>query len=93
MKDELLATAETCIEPDPEMPPLPPHITLGQAKKFTSMLLKGDPEEAGLLRGTIKEVPPGGRGRPPPMTETRLFKVECSGAAMWPKSNRVPGNN
>jgi pyruvate dehydrogenase (quinone) len=41
---------------DPEVPPLPPHITLDQAKKFTSMLVKGDPEESSVLLGTAKEV-------------------------------------
>jgi pyruvate dehydrogenase (quinone) len=33
-----------------------PHITLDQAKKFTSMLVKGDPEEASVLLGTAKEL-------------------------------------
>ena len=28
---------------DPEVPPLPPHITIEQAKALTSALLKGDP--------------------------------------------------
>ena len=41
---------------DPEVPPLPPHITLDQAKKFTSMLVKGDPEEGSVLLGTAREV-------------------------------------
>ena len=36
--------------------PLPPHITLDQAKKFTSVLVKGDPEEGSVLIGTAKEV-------------------------------------
>lgn len=40
---------------DPEVPPLPPHITLDQAKKFTSMLIKGDPKEGSALLGTGKE--------------------------------------
>jgi pyruvate dehydrogenase (quinone) len=39
----------------PEVPPLPPHITLDQARKFTSMLVKGDPEEGNVLIGTAKE--------------------------------------
>ena len=41
---------------DPNVPPLPPHITLEQAKKFTSTLLKGDPEEGSVLVDTAKEV-------------------------------------
>ena len=44
------------VKTDPEVPPLPPHITLEQAKKFTSMLLKGDPEEGQLLAGAAKQV-------------------------------------
>ncbi|MBV9538735.1 MAG: thiamine pyrophosphate-requiring protein, partial [Acidisphaera sp.] len=44
------------VKTDPNVPPLPPHITLEQAKKFTSMLVKGDPEEGSVLLGTAKEV-------------------------------------
>jgi pyruvate dehydrogenase (quinone) len=44
------------VKTDPNVPPLPPHITLDQAKKFTSMLAKGDPEEKSTLIGTAKEV-------------------------------------
>jgi pyruvate dehydrogenase (quinone) len=43
------------VKTDPEVPPLPPHITLKQAKNFTSMLIKGDPEEGGVIAGTWKE--------------------------------------
>jgi pyruvate dehydrogenase (quinone) len=35
---------------------LPPHITLEQAKKFTSMLLEGDPREGHLLADTARQV-------------------------------------
>jgi len=44
------------IKTDPNVPPLPPHITLAQAKAFTSTLLKGDPEEGSVLLNTAKEV-------------------------------------
>ncbi len=44
------------VKTDPEVPPLPPHISLDQARKFTSMLAKGDPDEGSLLIGTAKEV-------------------------------------
>jgi pyruvate dehydrogenase (quinone) len=44
------------VKTDPNVPPLPPHITLDQAKKFTSMLVKGDPEEGSVLLGTAREV-------------------------------------
>ena len=40
---------------DPEVPPLPPHITLKQAKAFTSTLIKGDPNEAGVIVGTVRQ--------------------------------------
>jgi pyruvate dehydrogenase (quinone) len=41
---------------DPNVPPLPPHITLEQTKKFASTLLKGDPDEAGVIVQTAKQV-------------------------------------
>ena len=41
---------------DPNVPPLPPHIKLEQAKKFASTLLKGDPDEAGVIVQTAKQV-------------------------------------
>ena len=44
------------VKTDPEVPPLPPHITLEQARKFTSMLVKGDPEEGSVLVGAAKQV-------------------------------------
>ncbi|PNG87738.1 thiamine pyrophosphate-requiring protein [Pseudomonas putida] len=41
---------------DPNVPPLPPHIKLEQAKKFASTLLKGDPDQAGIIVQTAKQV-------------------------------------
>jgi pyruvate dehydrogenase (quinone) len=41
---------------DPNVPPLPPHITIAQAKSFTSALLRGDVETLGLLKQTMKEM-------------------------------------
>jgi pyruvate dehydrogenase (quinone) len=41
---------------DPNVPPLPPHIKLEQAKKFATTLLKGDPDEAGVIVQTAKQV-------------------------------------
>ncbi|MNI95988.1 putative thiamine pyrophosphate-containing protein YdaP [compost metagenome] len=41
---------------DPNVPPLPPHIKLEQAKKFASTLLKGDPDQAGIVVQTAKQV-------------------------------------
>ena len=44
------------VKTDPEVPPLPPHITLDEAKKFTSTLLKGDPEERHMIRGAARQL-------------------------------------
>ena len=44
------------VKTDPNVPPLPPHITLAQAKAFTSTLMKGDPEQGSMLLDTAKEV-------------------------------------
>jgi pyruvate dehydrogenase (quinone) len=44
------------VKTDPEVPPLPPHITLDQAKKFTETLLTGDPAESSVIGGTIRQV-------------------------------------
>ncbi|MFL6608064.1 MAG: thiamine pyrophosphate-requiring protein [Pseudomonas sp.] len=41
---------------DPDVPPLPPHIKLEQAKKFASTLLHGDPNEGGVVVETAKQV-------------------------------------
>jgi pyruvate dehydrogenase (quinone) len=43
---------------DPNVPPLPPHVTWKQAKAYTSAILKGDPDAAGIFRATIKELFP-----------------------------------
>lgn len=44
------------VKTDPEVPPLPPHITLKQARNFAATVLAGDPNEAGMLRGTAREI-------------------------------------
>ncbi|WP_409189878.1 hypothetical protein [Bradyrhizobium sp. RDM4] len=38
------------VKTDPEVPPLPPHITLQQAKNCSLALLKGYPNEAGVMK-------------------------------------------
>jgi pyruvate dehydrogenase (quinone) len=43
---------------DPNVPPLPPHVTWKQAKAYASAILKGDPDAAGVVRATIKELFP-----------------------------------
>lgn len=44
------------VKTDPEVPPLPPHITLQQARNFSLALAKGDPDEVGVIRGTARQV-------------------------------------
>jgi pyruvate dehydrogenase (quinone) len=57
--DEALASDRPVlleVKTDPEVPPLPPHITLKQAKNFMSAALAPDPNESGMLLGSAKEV-------------------------------------
>ncbi|HVX95664.1 MAG TPA: thiamine pyrophosphate-requiring protein, partial [Polyangia bacterium] len=41
---------------DPEVPPLPPHITFKQAKAFASSILKGDPEWPAMVRQSYRDM-------------------------------------
>ena len=41
---------------DPDVPPLPPHISLKQAKAFASALWQGDPDQGGVIRKTTRQV-------------------------------------
>ncbi len=41
---------------DPDTPTLPPHITLAQAKHFTEAILRGDPNEAGIIKQAVKGI-------------------------------------
>jgi pyruvate dehydrogenase (quinone) len=57
--DEALASPRPVVlevKTDPEVPPLPPHITLQEAKNFSIALVKGDPNEVGVIRGTARQV-------------------------------------
>lgn len=47
---------------DPNVPIVPAHVTMDQFSMFSKALLKGDPESAGIIRQTIKEVMQGGIG-------------------------------
>jgi len=40
---------------DPEVAPLPPHLTLDQARHFMSALAAGDPKEGSVIRNTVKQ--------------------------------------
>jgi pyruvate dehydrogenase (quinone) len=47
------------VKTDPEIPPLPPHISFEQAKKFMNTLQQGDPDEGGMLKGAISQLMAG----------------------------------
>src|SRR3954454_13860282 len=57
--DEALASDRPVVlevKTDPEVPPLPAHISLEQAKNFTATILKGDPKEGHMLADTARQV-------------------------------------
>jgi pyruvate dehydrogenase (quinone) len=41
---------------DPDVPPLPPHVSFKQARAYAESILKGDPDRAGILRQSVKEI-------------------------------------
>jgi pyruvate dehydrogenase (quinone) len=41
---------------DPDVPPLPPHITFKQARAYASAILRGDPDSAGIIRASVKQL-------------------------------------
>jgi pyruvate dehydrogenase (quinone) len=44
---------------DPDVPPLPPHITLKQAKNFMASAVAGDPDRTGFIKQAIEQALPG----------------------------------
>jgi pyruvate dehydrogenase (quinone) len=44
------------VKTDPEVPPLPPHITLQQARHLASALLGPDPDEGSVIAGSAKQL-------------------------------------
>ncbi len=44
------------VKTDPEVPPLPPHITFEEARNFASMLIEVDPREGHLLADTARQL-------------------------------------
>jgi pyruvate dehydrogenase (quinone) len=57
--DEALASDRPVVievKADPNVPPLPPHITLQQAKAFATTLFEGDPDEGNVIIDTAKQV-------------------------------------
>jgi pyruvate dehydrogenase (quinone) len=47
---------------DPDVPIVPPHITMEQMSKYSKALFKGDPDSMGIIRQTAKEIMQGGVG-------------------------------
>jgi pyruvate dehydrogenase (quinone) len=41
---------------DPDVPPLPPHITFDQASSYMQAVAKGDPERWGMLRASMRDM-------------------------------------
>src|SRR5205823_5508523 len=41
---------------DPNVPPLPPHVTLKQARAYTESILKGDLDAKAIVRSSLKEL-------------------------------------
>jgi pyruvate dehydrogenase (quinone) len=44
------------VKTDPNVPPLPSHVSAEQAAKFAKSLIKGDPDERSVLLNTAKEL-------------------------------------
>ncbi|BDV36452.1 thiamine pyrophosphate-requiring protein [Methylocystis iwaonis] len=44
------------VKTDPEVPPLPAHISFEQARNFATTLFKGDPKEGALIVGAARQV-------------------------------------
>jgi pyruvate dehydrogenase (quinone) len=41
---------------DPDTPTLPPHFTFEQMQNFTKTILRGDPNEGGIIKQVVKEM-------------------------------------
>jgi pyruvate dehydrogenase (quinone) len=41
---------------DPDVPPMPPHVTFEQMKRYVAALSKGDPDAPGVIRQTLREM-------------------------------------
>jgi pyruvate dehydrogenase (quinone) len=54
----LAATRPVIVEArtDPDVPPLPPHITVKQARAFASSMVHGDPNLIGMAKQSVKQL-------------------------------------
>ncbi|HET7402473.1 MAG TPA: thiamine pyrophosphate-requiring protein [Usitatibacter sp.] len=44
------------VHADPNVPPIPPHVSMKQAKDYVRALLKGDVDAVGIVKASMKEV-------------------------------------
>jgi pyruvate dehydrogenase (quinone) len=54
--EQALAADRPClleVKVDPEVPPLPPHITFEQTEKMAKAMVKGDPERVGVMEKSL----------------------------------------
>ena len=42
-----------------DVPTIPPHISMEQAKAYMSALVKGDPDEGGIIKQSVKDLAGG----------------------------------
>jgi pyruvate dehydrogenase (quinone) len=57
--DRALAAARPVVveaRTDPDVPPLPPHITVKQARAFASSMVHGDPNLIGMAKQSVKQL-------------------------------------
>ncbi len=57
--DRAFAEQRPCVvdvRTDPDVPPLVPNVSLKQMREFTAALLRGDPDAAGVVKATLKQV-------------------------------------
>ena len=57
--DDALAADRPCVLEavvDPEVPPLPPHITFEQAKHFAQAVIAGDPHRSRMIRQSFRQM-------------------------------------
>jgi pyruvate dehydrogenase (quinone) len=57
--DRALGARKPCVlnvKCDPEVPPLPAHITFKEAKAFMTSAVQGDPDEGAMIKGSLKQV-------------------------------------
>ncbi|MBB2927592.1 thiamine pyrophosphate-requiring protein [Paraburkholderia silvatlantica] len=57
--EQALASARPVVlevKTDPGVPPLPPHVTIEQARHFARALMQGDPDQGGMIANTARQV-------------------------------------